>query len=111
MLNKHCPSCKTRIHLSDLEKGGSRKAYLSRQVIECPHCKQAIQLPPTAEKLMSIGLLLAVIAAPLNYTWFNSQSANNGLITGAIFTLGTLLLVVGIIKNQPVAAPNSANIG
>lgn len=106
MLKKHCPNCETQIKLNDLDKGSVRKTYLSRKPIECPHCKQLIQLPPIAEKLTSIGLLLSVIAAPLNYIWLADQSGNNGLITGAIFTFGALLIIIGTIKNQPTLASN-----
>jgi len=107
MLNKHCPSCKTQIKLTDLQKGTHRKAYLSRKPVECPHCKQLIQLPPLAEKCVSIGLLLSVIAAPLYYYWFNNQASNNEISSGVIFAAGLLFIAIGIIKNQPTIVSNS----
>jgi len=115
MLNKHCPHCQKQITRGDLIKLNAQKDYISRKTVNCPHCEQLIQLPPLAEKLISIGLLLSVIFAPLNVYWFNGITSNSGLnsefnygpnsvfISGLIFGLGVLLIIIGVIKNQPQA--------
>lgn len=108
MLNKHCPHCKKLIQRDDLLKTNRQKAYLARKVVNCPHCEHAIQLPPVAEKLVSTGLLFSVIAAPLMYYWFRDTLANVDVITGCVFALGIVLLLIGIGKNQPRKSSESS---
>lgn len=97
MLAKQCPQCRQKIHLTELKRSGSDKAYIKRKPFRCPHCESLIQLPLKAEKILSIGLLFSVILAPLSYYWFGLQTPSS-----VTFILGAILIVIGISTNQLV---------
>lgn len=86
-----CPWCAQAVSKSQLKEQGSLKAYLARKPFTCPHCQQAITLPEKAETLISSGLFVAVILAPLfyYYQWLFIDPP-------VLFALGVALVVVGI---------------
>jgi endogenous inhibitor of DNA gyrase (YacG/DUF329 family) len=86
-----CPWCQTPVTKGQLKADNQLKAYLNRQPIACPHCQQPIALPERAEKMISSGLFMCVVLAPLFmiYNWLNINPF-------ALFALGTALVAAGI---------------
>jgi uncharacterized protein YbaR (Trm112 family) len=102
MLNKKCPYCRETVSLEMLKQQGTNKALLNREVIPCPHCHKPVQLPAFAEKLVSVGLLLAVILAPLTLYWWSGK-----IISYTLLLIGLVFIVIGITKNQLQPVTNS----
>lgn len=71
------------------------KAFLARKTFACPHCQQQIQLPERAEKLVSSGLFVAVIIAPLFYYW-----GWNAIDPKILFALGLAITITGLILQK-----------
>lgn len=85
-----CPWCQTPVTKQELNDGGQLKAYLARETVLCPHCQKPIALPEKAETMISSGLFIAVILAPLFYLygWLN-------LNPFILFGLGVALILAG----------------
>lgn len=64
-----CPWCQQTVTKAEVKHSGQLKAYLAREAIHCPHCEQPIALPEKAETMISSGLFIAVILAPLFYLY------------------------------------------
>lgn len=86
----HCPWCQATVTKQQLKESGSLKAYLAREAVPCPHCQKLIELPEKAETMISSGLFIAVILAPLFYLygWLN-------LNPFILFGLGVALILAG----------------
>ncbi|MGH1484612.1 MAG: hypothetical protein ACRBCI_00245 [Cellvibrionaceae bacterium] len=95
MLKKKCPYCATVITTNKLKKEGHDKALLKREAFPCPSCNKHISLPAYAETATSIGVLFAVVIAPLTYYWQASISGSY-----LFFSIGAVLIIFGSIKNQ-----------
>ncbi|MCV6615160.1 MAG: hypothetical protein OIF35_09300 [Cellvibrionaceae bacterium] len=90
-----CPHCNGAIGKAEMADKALRRQLLARAPIACPHCQGRSQLPTQAEKLISIGLLLAVIGAPLSLYWGSGTA-----LTAGCFGLGLGLLLWGASRQQ-----------
>lgn len=90
-----CPHCHQKLGSEILRKNNCQELLVKRQAFPCPLCEQAIQLPERWEKVVSSGLLTAVILAPLSYYW---QILDRGAL--AVFGLGAAMIVIGSLKQQ-----------
>lgn len=90
-----CPWCGQAISKAQLRERGLLKACLARQPFDCPHCQRAVTLPERAEKLISSGLFVAVILAPLFY-YYQWLSLDPRLLFG----LGLALVITGLLTQR-----------
>lgn len=94
-----CPHCQQKLSPQTLRKHGCQEPLVKRQAFPCPLCEQTVQLPERWEKVVSSGLLVAVILAPLSYYW---QFLDRGALV--VFALGVAMIVIGSLKQQLEAA-------
>lgn len=90
-----CPWCGQTLSKAQLREQGLLKALLARQPLPCPHCQQLVSLPERAEQLISSGLFVAVILAPLFY-YYQWLSLNPKLLFG----LGLALVFTGAVMQR-----------
>ena len=90
-----CPHCAEPIDKALLRRKGLLKSFLNRKPFPCPHCEQSVVFPEQADTLVSMGLFVAVILAPLFHFWdigfMDSQH---------LFLLGTAIVIVGIFTQK-----------
>ena len=102
----HCPWCQHAVTKSELREQGLMKTYLAREAFPCPHCQQSVTLPEKAESLISSGLFIAVILAPLfyYYQWLFIDPR-------LLFGLGVALVITGALfqKLQKVIEPSESD--
>ena len=85
-----CPWCQQPVTKAELRDSGALKAYLAREPVDCPHCGRGISLPEKAETMISSGLFIAVILAPMFYLY--GWLGVNPMI---LFGLGVALVLAG----------------
>lgn len=100
-----CPWCQQSVSKKSLEELGLLKTYLARQAFPCPHCQKSVTLPEKAESMISSGLFVAVILAPLFY-YYNWLFIDPRLLFG----LGVALVLTGawFQKLQKVTEPSES---
>lgn len=86
-----CPFCHQPIDKRLLKRSGLLKAFLNRTAFPCPHCQQQIRLPEHADTVVSMGLFVAVILAPLFHYW-----EVNLLDSKILFLLGCAICFAGL---------------
>lgn len=95
-----CPHCNEPIDKALLKRKGLLKTFLDRKPFGCPHCEASVVYPEKAETLVSAGIFVAVILAPLFRLWEVEFIASQHL-----FILGAGILAVGLITQKLVKAP------
>lgn len=65
----HCPHCKKPVDKRLLQRTGKLKAFLASKPFDCPHCEEAVLFPENGDQVLSIGLFVTVILAPLFHLW------------------------------------------
>lgn len=87
-----CPHCQNPMDKRLLNQHGLLKSFLASDPFACPHCQNRIVYPQDADRVLSIGLFIAVILTPLFYFWDVKfiQSTHLFLIGLAITFAGTL---------------------
>ena len=91
----HCPHCQKPIDKPLLQKHGALKAFLGSKPFPCPHCELQVLFPENGDQVLSIGLLLTVILAPLFHLW-QVDFIDSRLLLG----LGITTIVVGIFTQK-----------
>ncbi|WP_439134839.1 hypothetical protein [Pseudomaricurvus sp.] len=90
-----CPHCQQPIDKPLLKQHGLLQAFLKRKPFPCPHCQEQAVLPEKYETLISIGILTAVILAPLLLVWEVSFVDSK-----LLFGLGAALAIAGLITQK-----------
>jgi hypothetical protein len=85
-----------------LQKTGDFKDFNNRKPFPCPHCKESIKLPESAETVVSAGLFVAVILAPLFHFW-----EVQGIKPLYLFGIGCGLVVFGLAKQKLIKSESS----
>lgn len=98
-----CPHCKTGIDKRQLRSNGLLKDFLASKPIACPHCQESIVYPENADTLLSSGLFVCVILAPLFQLW-EVQSINPVVVFGT----GIAVTIAGMFQQKLVKAPQPA---
>ncbi len=84
-----CPHCTRTINKALLKQHGLLTVFLKRQSFGCPHCDESIVLPEKGDTIISLGLLTAVILAPLCHYWqLEWISAKTLLLLGIAIVIG-----------------------
>tara|TARA_B100000809_G_scaffold45805_1_gene40206 strand:+ start:1901 stop:2212 length:312 start_codon:yes stop_codon:yes gene_type:complete len=91
----HCPHCQQPINKGLLQKHGALKAFLGSKPFPCPHCEQQVLFPENGDQVLSIGLLLTVILAPLFHLW-QVDFIDSRVLLG----LGIATIIVGIFTQK-----------
>jgi len=91
-----CPSCCKPVNRKNLSKA-DYKTLLSRNIFACPHCQVKIQLPQRWEQMISLGLLTAVIFAPLSYYWRYLEQGALLILAG-----GVTMVAIGAFNQRLV---------
>ncbi|TQV86294.1 hypothetical protein FKG94_01725 [Exilibacterium tricleocarpae] len=94
-----CPYCKEPVDKRLLRQRGLLKPFLARKPFPCPHCDKSILFPEKADTLVSAGLFVAVILAPLFHFWELQL-----LDPRYLFALGAAIVAVGLITQKMVKA-------
>ena len=94
-----CPYCRQPMDKPLLRRHGLLKPFLARQPFPCPHCEKAILFPEKADTVVSAGLFVAVILAPLFHFW-ELQLLDPRLL----FALGAAITVAGLFTQKLVKA-------
>ncbi len=99
-----CPHCQYQISKADQANKHFRKLLLAREAVSCPKCEQLSRLPEQAEKLISVGLLISLIVAPLLMYWEMEK-----WLAMLVFALGAISIIVGAARQQlqPLSATRS----
>jgi len=95
-----CPHCNEPIDKPLLKRKGLLKTFLARKPFACPHCEAAVLYPEKAETMVSAGIFVAVILAPLFQLWEVDFIESQHL-----FVLGAGILAVGLFTQKLVKAP------
>lgn len=90
-----CPHCQKPVDKPLLKQHGLLQAFLKRKPFACPHCQQQVVLPEKYETLISVGILIAVVLAPLLLFWDVSY-----LDSKVVFGFGAALSIVGLITQK-----------
>ena len=90
-----CPHCAQPIDKNLLRRHGLLQAFLARKPFACPHCQQKVLLPEKSDTIVSMGIFVAVILAPLFHFW--TVEFINSL---HLFALGSAIIVVGLITQK-----------
>ena len=90
-----CPHCQKPIDKRLLEKHGALKAFLGSKPFPCPHCELQVLFPENGDQVLSIGLLLTVIIAPLFHLW-QVDFIDSRVLLG----VGIATIVVGIFTQK-----------
>lgn len=64
-----CPHCQKPIDKRLLQRNDLLSKFLKSKPFPCPHCEQNIIFPENADQVLSIGLFITVILAPLFHLW------------------------------------------
>ena len=90
-----CPACNQSISKRQLQSSGQLKAFLNSKEFACPHCQGTLQYPENGDRLLSLGILVAVFIAPLLQYW-NADS-----IAGKVaFGIGAAMTITGIVTQK-----------
>lgn len=80
--------------------------FLKSKPFACPHCQQGVVYPEKADTLLSAGIFVAVILAPLFHYW------EIGLMDSRyLFILGVAIAIVGLFTQKLVKAQLPSNNG
>ncbi|MBU3069559.1 hypothetical protein KOI40_06975 [Aestuariicella sp. G3-2] len=90
-----CPHCQQPVDKPLLKERGLLQTFLKRKPFPCPHCEEQVVLPEKYETLISVGILISVILAPLLLIWEVSF-----LDSRAVFGLGAALAITGLITQK-----------
>lgn len=86
-----CPHCNQPMDKSLLRRKGLLTDFLKRKPFPCPHCQKPVLLPERADTVVSIGIFIAVILAPVFHYW-----EVNLVDSGILFALGAGIGLVGL---------------
>ena len=90
-----CPHCTQPIDKNLLRRHDLLKTFLARKPFACPHCQRQAVFPEKADTVVSIGIFVAVILAPLFHFW----SIN--FISGPhLFALGCAIIIAGLMTQK-----------
>ena len=90
-----CPHCQQPMDKRLLRLHGTLKNFLSRKPFPCPHCARGIIFPEKADNLLSIGIFVAAILAPLLHFW-----QVDPIDSRHVFILGTGLIIIGLFTQK-----------
>lgn len=96
-----CPHCNQPIDKPLLKRKGLLKTFLDRKPFGCPHCEASVVFPEKSETLVSAGIFVAVILAPLFRLWEVEFIESQHL-----FITGAVILTAGLITQKLVKAPS-----
>jgi len=95
-----CPHCNEPIDKRLLKRKDLLKTFLDRKPFGCPHCEASVVYPEKAETMVSAGIFVAVILAPLFRLWEVDFIESQHL-----FILGAVILAFGLLTQKLVKAP------
>ena len=90
-----CPHCQEPMDKRLLRLHGKLKAFLNRKPFACPHCQQGVIFPEKADNLVSMGLFVAVILAPLFHFW-----QVDPIDPKHVFVIGTAVTLIGLFTQK-----------
>lgn len=90
-----CPHCQQPIDKPLLKRHGQLKTFLQRKAFPCPHCGQSVVLPELSETMISVGILIAAILAPLFHLWDVSF-----IDSRLVFATGAMLVIAGVATQK-----------
>lgn len=90
-----CPHCNEAIDKPLLKRKGLLKSFLERKPFACPHCEAPVVFPEKSETIVSSGIFVAVILAPLFHLWDVAFIDSKHLLA-----LGAAILVVGLAMQK-----------
>ncbi len=90
-----CPHCDAAIEKRQLQNSGHLKAFLKSQSFPCPHCKEFALYPENADTLLSVGILITVILAPLLHLWEVTWADSK-----VVFGLGIIIVIAGMLTQK-----------
>lgn len=91
----HCPHCTKPIDKRLLQREGKLKAFLKSEPFSCPHCEETLIFPENGDQVLSIGLFITVILAPLFHLW-QVEFIDSRLLLG----LGIAVTVAGLFTQK-----------
>ncbi|NHN37810.1 hypothetical protein G8764_10925 [Pseudomaricurvus alcaniphilus] len=97
-----CPYCNEPIDKNLLRRHGLLQTFLKRKPFPCPHCQKSVVFPEQADTVLSMGIFVAVILAPLFHFWELDFISSTHL-----FGLGTAIIVAGLFTQKLSKAPSS----
>ena len=98
-----CPHCGDPMDKPLLRREGLLKPFLARKAFPCPHCQKAVIFPEKADTIVSMGLFVAVILAPLFHFWSVDFIGSKPL-----FALGAAITLAGLMTQKLNTAPESS---
>lgn len=90
-----CPHCSEPMDKALLRRHGELKTFLERKPFPCPHCSRQVVFPEQADTVLSMGIFVAVILAPLFHYW--EVSFINSV---QLFTLGCAIIITGLLTQK-----------
>ena len=90
-----CPHCQRPINKPILKEHGLLSDFLKSKPLPCPHCDAKVIYPEKADTLLSVGLMVAAIVAPLFHYW-----QVEFLDAKWVFALGAAMTVAGIFTQK-----------
>lgn|GEM_PF-1432452 len=90
-----CPHCQKPMDKRLLSQHNLLRDFLKSKPYACPHCHQGVVYPEKADTLLSAGIFIAVILAPLFHYW------EIGLMDSRyLFTLGVVVAIAGLFTQK-----------
>ncbi len=90
-----CPHCEQPIDKRLLRQHKLLKTFLKRKPFPCPHCQAMAIYPEQSDTLLSMGLFVAVILAPLFHLW-----QVNFIEPKWLFGLGVAIVIAGSLTQK-----------
>ncbi len=90
-----CPYCQQPIDKKLLRQHGQLQTFLKRKPFPCPHCQQSVVYPESADTVVSVGIFVAAILAPLFHLW-----EVNVIDSKVLFALGAAIVVAGLMTQK-----------
>ena len=94
-----CPHCQQPIDKALLRRHGELKTFLQRKPFCCPHCSKKVLFPEQADTVLSMGIFVAVILAPLFHYW-----KIEFISSPQLFALGTGIILLGLFTQKLIKA-------
>lgn len=90
-----CPYCSEPIDKRLLRQHQLLQRFLKRKPFPCPHCQQSVVYPEQADTVISLGIFVAVILAPLFHFWSLEFIRSEHL-----FVLGSAIIIAGLLTQK-----------
>lgn len=91
----HCPHCNKPMDKRLLNRHNLLHDFLKSKPFPCPYCQKGVVYPEKADTLLSAGLFVAVILAPLFHYWDIDLMDSRHL-----FALGVAITLVGLFTQR-----------